>query len=320
MKRRQFSTYLAASAFAPSAVRAQEAGRTYRITTFSSAERNPASDVVLDGLRSMGFSEGKNLVFDRAGVGLAEEQLVDAVKKVIAAGTDLLMAAGNFIKPAMAATRSVPIVGFADDMVGEGHVASLARPGGNVTGISLLATELDGKRQEFLIEALPRARRMAVLADLGPKVAAHYENLRAAARSSTVELSLLRAGSPQQIEATLKQARGHGDEAVNVLASPVLFAHRQALFATLRALRFPAMYQWPEGVSDGALLAYGPGYADAFRLWGLMAGKILRGAKPSDLPIEQPTAFKLAVNLKTARELGITLPSRLVERADQVVE
>jgi len=271
----------------------------------------------------MGFIEGRNLTFDLVGVGLAENQLVDAVKKVVAAGPDLLLAGGpSFIKAAKAATGAIPIVGFSNDMVGEGHVTSLARPGGNVTGISILSTELDGKRQEILIEAMPKARRIAVLADLGAEIPAHYEILKAAAQArwSTVELSLLRADNPQQIEAVLKQAKEQGIEAVNVLSSPVLFANRQVLFATLRSLRLPAIYQWPEGASDGVLLAYGPGYADAFRLWGQMAGKVLRGAKPSDLPIQQPTAFRLVVNLKTARELNITLPSRLVERADEVVE
>jgi len=322
MKRRHFAAGVVASAFAPPAVRAQQPGRTYRITVVTFAERGPYSDHALAGLKSMGFIEGKNLTFDRVGVGLADDQLGDALKKVVAAGgVDLLMAGGPaFIKAAQAATTTIPILGFTDDMLGEGLVTSLARPGGNVTGISILSTELDFKRQELLLEALPRARKIAVLADGGPQVPAHFEALRAAVRSSPVELSLLRASTPQQIEAALKQAKDQGSDAVNVLASPVLFANRQALFAGLKAQRLPAVYQWPEGAADGALLTYGPGYADTYRLWGVMAGKILRGAKPADLPIEQPTAFKLSLNLKVARALGLTLPARLVERADEVVE
>jgi putative tryptophan/tyrosine transport system substrate-binding protein len=246
MKRRQFSTFIATSAFASSAVRAQQASRTYRVTMLVYSERGSITEVVLAGLQSMGYIDRKNLTFDQVGVGLAEDQMVDAVRKVIAAGTDLLMAGGpSFIKAAMAATSTIPIVGLTNDMVGEGHVGSLARPGGNVTGISILSIELDGKRQEILIEAMPTTRRIAVLADLGAQVPAHYENLRAAARArwNTVELSLRRAGDAQQIEAVLTQAREQGDEAVNVLSSPVLFAHRQALFETLKALRLPAIYQ-----------------------------------------------------------------------------
>jgi putative tryptophan/tyrosine transport system substrate-binding protein len=310
-----------ALALASHTARAQEAGRTYRVTQITFAERNAATDAWLNSLRAMGFAEGKNLIYESIGIGLTEEQLLDSVNNSLAGKPDLLMAGGGpFIKAAMAATRTVPIVGISDDMVGEGNVASLARPGGNVTGVSILGTELNSKRQEILIEALPKARKMAVLADFGPQIAAHYEHLKMAARSSAVELSLLRAGNVEQIEATLKQAKEQGNEAVNVLASPVLFAHRQPLFAALRALRLPAIYQWPEGGRDGVMLAYGPSYFDAFRIWGLMAGKILRGARPSDLPIEQPTGFKLAVNLKTAREFTIELPKQFLQRADEVID
>ncbi len=321
MRRRLVLPGLAALAVASRSALGQEAGRTYRIAVVSYAARGAFTEATLGGLQAMGFVEGRNLVMERRGLGLREDQLVDAVRKVIGEGTDVLLAGGGpFIKAAKAATGTVPIVGITDDMVGEGHVSSLARPGGNVTGVSILATELDGKRQEILMEALPRARKIAVLADPSPQATTHFAALQKARPPGAIELLLVRAGNAAAIEAALRQAKEQGADAVNVLASPTLFAYRQALFDAATALRLPTMFQWPEGASEGALLAYGPVYADAFRLWGVMTGRVLRGAKPRDLPIEQPTTFKLAVNIKLARAFGITLPSALLQRADEVIE
>ena len=188
------------------------------------------------------------------------------------------------------------------------------------TGISILATELDTKRLEILMELLPRARRLAVLADVRLLNAAQVEKFEEAARLKSVALSIVRIERPEDIEPGLQAARAGGAEGINILGSPMLFTARRKMFATTTALRLPTVYQWPDGAMEGALVAYGPRYDDTFRQWGRMAGKVLRGAKPSELPVEQPSKFELVVNMKTAKALGVTVPPSILARADEVIE
>jgi len=202
-------------------------------------------------------------------------------------------------------------------MVGEGLVGSLANRSGNTTGISILAAELDGKRQEILIELLPNSKKMAMLTDAtSERLAA----LQTRARRSSVDVAILPIAKPDDIEPTLKQAKADGAAAINILASSFLFAMRQRIFATATALGLGTMYQWTEGIREGALAAYGPSLEETFRQRGRQAARLLRGAKPSDLPVEQPTTVKLAINLKLAGQLGIAVPPALLQRADEVIE
>jgi putative tryptophan/tyrosine transport system substrate-binding protein len=255
---------------------------------------------------------------DPRGLSLRADQMAAAARQLAEAKVDVILTGGAVAtRAAQAATSTIPILSISDDMVGEGLVASLANRAGNTTGISILAAELDGKRQEILIDLLPKAKKMAMLSDAsGERQAA----LQTRARNSGVEVSLLQVARPDDIEPALKQASADGAAAVNILASPFLFAMRRRIFATAMALGLGTMYQWAEGIREGALAAYGPSLSETFRQRGRQAAKVLRGAKPSDLPIEQPTTVRLAINLKLAHQLGIAVPPALLQRADEVIE
>jgi putative ABC transport system substrate-binding protein len=205
-------------------------------------------------------------------------------------------------------------------MVGAGLVQSLAHPGGNTTGISLLASDLDGKRQELLFDLLPVARRMAVLVD--PQTAGSHglQTIRDAARARRVEISMHEVTRKEDIIAAIEAAKTADASALNVLASPLLHGNRQDIIGQANRLRLPAIFQWPDTAEEGGLIGYGPRFSEFLRQWARQAAKVLRGARPADLPIDQPTRFELAVNLRTATEIGFDVPPAFVSRADQVIE
>jgi putative ABC transport system substrate-binding protein len=310
---------MSTTALVPWTARAQEAGRTYRLGALLLFPPNDPSRVsMMAGLASMGFVEGRNLVVDQP-IG-DPLQFPGLARQMVQAKVDMLLAGGPAIGAAQAASSTVPIIGLTDDMVQEGYVGSLANRTGNTTGISILATELDIKRLELLMELLPKARRLAVLADARLLQPAQLEKFEAAARLRSVTLSIVRVERPEDIEPGLDAAQAAGAEGVNILGSPLLFTARRRVFATTKARRLPSVYQWPEGAAEGALVAYGPRYDDTFREWGRMAGEVLRGTKPSDLPVVQPSKFELVVNMKIARAFGLTVPPSILARADEVFE
>jgi putative ABC transport system substrate-binding protein len=207
-----------------------------------------------------------------------------------------------------------------EDMVAGGYAASLARPGGNATGISLMSPELDGKRQDILIEAVPGARRIAALADSNVASLEHLNALAASAQKHGRELVVVRAASASELAPAINEAGKQGAAALNVLSSPMLHLNRRLIIARAAEAKLPAIYQWPETAEEGGLLAYGPSFIDIFRQRAGIVVKVLRGAKPSELPIEQPTKFRLVVNLKTAKAISYSVPTGLVLRADTVIE
>jgi putative tryptophan/tyrosine transport system substrate-binding protein len=224
------------------------------------------------------------------------------------------------IRAAQKATRTIPILGITDDMLGAGLVSSLARPDANTTGVSILATELDGKRQEILIEAVPGLRRMVALADPN-RAAVKLEALQEAARARDIELSIQRIASGEKIAAAIDRAHASGAKALNVLASPLLYANHKLIMDQANALSLPAIYQWPETAAEGGFAAYGPSLIEVFREpYGRQLVQLLRGVKPADIPIEQPTKFELVINLNTAKALGLTVPPTMLARADEVIE
>lgn len=310
---------IAVATFLPVVALAQEAGRTYRIGTVMAVPLTDATiATVLEELKGLGFVEGKNLVVDPRGLSLRPDQMATVARQLAEARIDLFLTAGGLAtKAAQAASSTIPILAISDDMVGEGLVGSLANRAGNTTGISMLATELDGKRQEILIELLPNAKKMAILSDA---TGARPAGLQTRARGSDVDVSVLPVAKPDDVELALKQAKAEGAAAINILASPFLFAMRHRIFAAATALGLGTMYQFTEGVREGALAAYGPSLNETFRQRGRQAAKLLRGVKPSDMPIEQPTTVKLAINLKLAGQLGIAIPLALLQRADEVIE
>ena len=186
---------------------------------------------------------------------------------------------------------------------------SLARPNGNTTGLSIFAGELDGKRQEILVEAVRGLRRMAALADANTTPVAKLDALREAARARNIELSIYRIAGGGEIAAAIDMAQASGAAALNVLASPMLFGNRQLIMDRVAALRLPAIYQWPDTAEEGGFVAYGLRFAKLYEFLAQQAVKLFRGIKVADIPVEQPTKFELAINLKTAKALGLTIPN-----------
>jgi putative ABC transport system substrate-binding protein len=273
-------------------------------------------------LRRLGFVEGYNLWLDIGGHGLRREQFDEHATELVKGKVDLIHCAGDAgFRAAQQATTTIPIVGVTDDMLGAGLVRSLARPESNTTGVSIFASELDGKRQELLLEVLPAVRRMAVLADSGTTSARQLAAIQDAARDRGVAMTVYQVAKPEEIGAAIDAAKASGAEGLNVLATPLFFNNRKILFERTLALRLPAMYQWPEMASDGGLIAYGPSIVQIYReQLAQMLAKLLSGVKPADVPAEQPTKFELVINLKTAKAIGLSVPAALLVRADETIE
>lgn len=323
MLRREFITLIGGAAAGPFAAMAQEPGRTYRLGCLLPFTRDlPLYVAFFDEVRRLGFIEGQNLTIDYRAFGAHVDLISQYAAELVKAQPDVIDAGGGAaIRAVQQATKAVPIVGITDDMVGEGLVDSLARPNGNTTGVSILATELDGKRQEILIEAVPGLRRMAALADSTNSVVAKLDELREAARARNIELSIYRVAKGEEIAAAIDAAKTSGAAALNVLASPMLRFNHQLIMDRAAVLRLPAMYQWPELGEEGGFAAFGPRLIDVLRdLQARQLVQLLRGVKLANIPVEQPTKFELVINLKTANKLGVTVPAILVARADKVIE
>ena len=324
MKRREFFSVVGGAALAfPLGARAQEPGRIYRLAVVISSGRDePPTAAFLDELREQGFVEGKNLEFIPGGFRFDNQQTAAVVPAIVKAAPDAIVIAGDFIaEKFQKETKSIPLVVMTEDMVAGGFAASLAKPGGNITGISLMSPDLDGKRQDILIEAVPGAQRIAVLADSNVATLQHLRALEATARSAHgKELLVVRAANSSEIMRAVNDANAQGAAALNVLSSPMLHLNRFAIIERATQLRLPAIYQWPETADEGGLLAYGPSFIEVFRQRARMVAKVLRGVKPADLPIEQPSTVKLSVNLKTAKSMNQIIPAALLLRADKLIE
>jgi putative tryptophan/tyrosine transport system substrate-binding protein len=271
-------------------------------------------------MRALGWEEERNFqVMQRWPVGGSEE-MPELARELVANGVSVIFAGAGAvaIRAAQNATTSLPIVGMTDDMVGSGLVASFARPGGNTTGLSILASELDVKRLGLLHELLPTARRIGVLAD--PTTISTRHELETTARGLSIDLVHRTAANSNEILATLEEMASLRIEAINVLASAILNSARRFIIERLAALAIPAVYQWPETAEEGGLMGYGPRITLCYRHVAVFIDKILRGSKPPDLPIEQPSVFTLAINLKTAKVLGLPVPPSLLLRADELIQ
>jgi putative tryptophan/tyrosine transport system substrate-binding protein len=322
MRRREVVTLLGGAAAWPLAASAQEQGRIYRLGVLSQGGRQqPQYLAFFDELRLFDFIEGRNLTLVPGSFDAPADQLAARAAMLVKAVPDVLLGIGDLATRALqAATQSIPIVGGAEDMVAAGLVASLSRPGANITGVSMLSPELDGKRQDILIEAVPGARRLAALVDATQTPQSHISALQDAARARGVELLAIEVHRREQIGPAIDAAKTSGAQAVNVLASAPFSGSRRIIFERMAALRLPAIYQWAEMADEGGFAAYGPRLSPAYRQRARMVAKILRGAKPADIPVEQPTHFELVINLKTAQAIGHEVPAGLVLRADKVIE
>jgi putative ABC transport system substrate-binding protein len=319
MHRRKFISALGGAAILPLAARAQEAGRVYRLGIAIPATRESIA-AFFDELHINGFVEGQNLEVIGSYSVRAEQIAGDTAALIKAAPDVILCGPETYVRVLQGATRTIPLDSMSEDLVGEGFAASLAKPGGNITGVSLLSPELDGKRLEILIEAVPDARRIAALSHSVIATKLHLEEQQTLARSRGVELSIFPFAKAEEIGSALDEAKTRGAQAINFLATPYQVVSRDLILDHMSRIRLPAIYQWPETVEQGGLLGYGPPFAQMYRQRARQVVKLLRGTKPTDVPVEQPSNFQLAINLKTAKAIGYELPAGLVLRADKVIE
>jgi putative ABC transport system substrate-binding protein len=272
------------------------------------------------GLREFGFVEGTNISIEIRHADGSSDRLASMAAELVRREVRVIATSGDFAtRVVQQATTTIPIVAFTDDLVGAGLVASYARPGGNTTGISILAPELNAKRLQLLKEMSPGIARVAVLWDPATG-AAQLKAMEGVSRSLGVQLLILEVRGPNDLDGAFTTARNERAAAVNVLASPLLASFSHKIIDLAANNRLPAIYQWREQAEAGGLMSYGPILLDTWRQTGLLVGKVLRGAKPSDLPIEEPTNFELVINLKTATALGLRVSPSLLSRADQVIQ
>jgi putative ABC transport system substrate-binding protein len=275
-----------------------------------------------DSLRRLGYVDGQNIVVERRFAAGNAERVPDFAAELAKQKVDVLVVTGmREVQAAHRATTTIPIVTIvAPDLVATGLVASLARPGGNITGLTFSTSGIGEKYVELLREAVPRAVRVAVLASRPPDETAQ-RNMRDAARALNVELlPIAFVKSPEDFEPFFVRAKRDGVGGLVVPSDGLTHLHRRPVVNLAAKYRLPAIYAVREFVDQGGLMAYGPSFVDLFRRASLVVDKILRGARPADLPIEQPSKFDLLINLKTARALGLRIPQSLLARADEVVQ
>jgi putative tryptophan/tyrosine transport system substrate-binding protein len=324
LKRREFIRVLGGAAVAwPLVTRAQEPGRTYRLGVLLLSPRNtPYNVALLDAVKPDGFIDGKNLVVDDRGFRLRVDELADHASAIVKAEVDVIVCSGDpCVRAAQRATKTIPILALSEDMVRSGFAASLANPGGNTTGVSILASELNSKRQEILLEVVPGVGRMAALADPNSSSPQQLQALHDTAHARGIDLLIYQVTKAEEITDAIDAAKKSGATALNVLASAFLWNNRQIILPRVAALGLPAIYQFPAAAEEGGFIAYGTDLDQIYRnIWARQLVKLLRGVKPGDIPVEQPTKFALVVNLKTAAALGLTIPESFLMRADKVIE
>jgi putative ABC transport system substrate-binding protein len=326
MNRRTFVTGLGAVLAAPLAAEAQQAGRNYRIgflSTQALSTLNIPLAAFKEKLRDLGYVEGRNLAIEYRWAGGKYERLSALARELVHLKVDLLVTPDG-VPPALAAkaaTKTIPIVVFAGDAVESGLVSSLPRPGGNVTGVSGLTAGLDAKRLEILKEAVPTITRVAILWNPENLTGVPQRNRMAlAAETLRVEPRMLEARSPREIDDAFAVAGRERLDGLLVLADPMLTSQRKRIVDLAARARLPVAGMFRTFAETGALISYGPDLVEINRQLAVYAAKILNGAKPGDLPVEEPTRYELVINLKTAKALGLTIPPSLLLRADQLIE
>jgi putative ABC transport system substrate-binding protein len=321
MNRRAFIGALAVMAGAAPRAIAQRLERTPRVGVLRIASSgDAANDPFRQALREAGYREGQSIVIEERHAEGKTDRLPSLATELGRLRLDALVTTGDLaIRALRQTTTTVPIIAGSDDLVGEGHVASLAHPGGNVTGVSILASELNAKRLDLLREVVPTASRVAILWDPATGTF-HLSALDATARSLKVELKILEIRSVRDLDGAFKQARAWRAQALNVLASPLLDSLRGRIIHRAALNRLPAIYQWPHAATQGGLMAYGPRVLDFWRAMVAQLDRVLKGSNPASLPVVQPARFHLVVNLRTANALGLTIPPSVLRRTDEVIQ
>jgi putative ABC transport system substrate-binding protein len=322
MERRAFVTGSLALLIAPLAAAAQPAGRSPRIGILRpGSPPDPLLDAFRQGLRELGYDEGRNISIEYRWAEGRDERLSGLAAELVRLKMDVIVAGVGAVEAVMRVTTTIPIVmPVSTDPVRAGLVTSLARPGGNITGVTTLSGELPGKWLELLKEAVPGISRVAVLWDSAGDPS-QVRTSETAARSLDVRLHVLKVNRADNVESAFVEARKREAGALIVVGSPLFYVHRARLVELAARHRIPTIYAQREFVvGSGGLMSYGADYRHLFQRAATYVDKILKGAKPADLPIEQPTKFELVVNLKTAKALGLTIPPAVLARADVVIE
>jgi putative ABC transport system substrate-binding protein len=291
--------------------------------TVSSLSSNVARiEAFRQGMRELGYVEGRNIVIEwRSGDGKVERQS-ELAAELVRLKVDVIVTSGpTMTRAAKQATATIPIVmAFDSDPVGNGFIAGLARPGGNITGLSALSPELSGKQLELLREVVPRLPRVAVLGtSTEPGNAQTLREIELAARAFGVKLQYLEIADPRDIEPAFRAANKERAGAMLVLQTPVFNPNRKQIAELALKNRLPAIYPQSQWVDDGGLMSYGVSFAALYHRAATYVDKILKGAKPPDLPVEQPTKFEFVINLQAAKQIGLTVPPNVLARADRVI-
>jgi putative tryptophan/tyrosine transport system substrate-binding protein len=311
-------------ALAPLAVGAQQAGRVYRIGYLSPSPPETSGEVFRQALRELGWIEGRNIAFEYRWAHNDYARLPGLAKELVALNPDVIF--GTSPPAALAlkeATKTIAVVFLGGPAVESGLVASLARPGGNLTGVDVLAADLNVKRLDLLKGAIPTASQIAVLSHRWSQAGAAQQSVEAvdlAARTLGLQPRFLEVRHPNEIDTAFAIMARERPHALLVMSSPMLASQSVRIVDLAARNRLPAMYQWREFAEVGGLMSYGANRPDLNRRAAVYVDKILRGAKPGDLPVEQAAKFELVINLKTAKTLGLAIPPSLLLRADQVLE
>ena len=314
------------------AVDAQQPVKVARIGFLGTLPTNPQYEALRQGLHEFGYVEGRNIAIERRYSEGRDERLPGLASQLVRLKVDVIVvdACGAALNAASQATNTIPIVVAAcnDDLVATGIISSLARPGGNITGLSELTPELGAKRLELLKEAVPRVKRVAVLWNpaYSERLSANFRfwssdwtEMRAAAQVFGMTLQSVEIRGPDDFDTAFSAMTKERAEALIAFSDSLIVFHARRIADLAAKSRLPAVYASREVVDAGGLMSYGPSIAEMFRRAAVYVGKILKGAKPADLPMEQPAKFELVINLKTAKALGLTIPQSLLLRADHVI-
>jgi putative ABC transport system substrate-binding protein len=324
MRRREFITLLGGGAAGwPLAARAQQAGKLPVIGFLGAdaAAFSPWTAAFVARMREVGWIEGRNIAIEYRWSEGRPERYAEIAAEFVRLKVDVIVTVGSAVPTLKQATADIPIVfAVAIDPVGNGLVASLARPGGNVTGLSIQAAELAGKRLELLREVVPQLHRLAIMFDAGnPQPTLEMDETQAAARTLSLEVAPLEIRRAEDIAPAFEALKPPAD-ALYVAVDQLVVANLTQILTLALGARLPTMFSTREFVKAGALMSYGPNYSDMFRHSAEYVDKILRGTKPGDIPVEQPTKFELVINSTTAKALGLNVPPMLLASADEVIE
>jgi putative ABC transport system substrate-binding protein len=331
MQRRDFLVALGLAAAWPLTVQAEQPKKVPRTGFLATGslevpEGRATLDALLQGLRELGYADGQNIAIEVRAANSKVERFPALANELVGLRVDAIIASNSLAgRAAQQATTTIPIiVPVMGDPVADGLVANLARPGGNITGLTFLGPQLVPKRLGLLKEALPSASQVAALWHPGAYAERTMNDMVKEAEAAGLTLGLhvrfVAVPGPDELDQAFSTIASERTDAIMVFPSPMLFAERRHIVDLARKLRLPLISMGKEFVQWGGMISYGADIIDSFRLSGAYVDKVLRGAKPTDLPVEQPTKFELFINLKTAKELGIELPATLVARADQVIE